>query len=51
VIWQGFLSLFTLVTETQSTTANAAATTAAPNVYAGKPYALRFPINLIKKHQ
>jgi hypothetical protein len=47
VIWQGYLSLFTLVTETQSTTATAVAAT----VYAGNPHALRFPINLIKKHR
>jgi hypothetical protein len=38
------------VIETQSTTANAAATAVAATVYAGNPHALQFPINLIKKH-
>ena len=50
MIWQGYLSLFTQVTETQSTTATAAATATAANVYVGNPHGIRFPINLIKKH-
>jgi hypothetical protein len=49
VIWQGYLSLFTKVTETQSTTATAAATAVAANVHVGNPHALSSPINLIKK--
>jgi hypothetical protein len=48
VIWQGYLSLFALVTETQSITATATATAVADNIYAGNPHALWFPINLIK---
>jgi len=50
VIWHGYLSCFPLVTETQSTTATAAATAVAATVYAGNPNVLWFPINLIKKH-
>jgi hypothetical protein len=38
------------VTETQSTTANAAGIAVAANVYAGNPHELQFPINLIKKY-
>lgn len=50
MIWQGYLSLFTKVTETQSTTATAAATAIAANVHVGNPHALSSPINLIKKN-